>query len=449
MPRPAMPDSPRASPLAELELALSSSRQDRVAEEAIRAFRAHTPPMEILRVASRAAAVRYDPGSGLPPHGLATLAAVAALQVALDPVDVPLAVLQALALASSEKKLAAPQRPGPLVAGEVSHLGRSALLAARAGSAEEAEYLLLGIVEEGWERRMAGDVLFRAALEDLGDAGHKLLMSVQLWRLARALGFRDARTILRPAVQYLMKGERNRKPYEAAMAVLGKEWVDLDSLASGGRPLDDAGRTRLATLLASSSDEACVASVLALLRDGYAAASLAEGIGIEAAKRLLAAEGYHLELAHGLLYARAARFVLEFSRSSERLTAVFQAALRVRSPAPHLPSVAVPEPSDEDDSLRRIRADLASRRPREAAAHVRVHLVRGHAAKPLLAVLARAASLDSSLANQGHNLLLADACVDEYAVTKAPEFLMALAKSVAASPKDLAGSEAWAHALTP
>jgi len=430
-----------------LELAIASSRADRVADEALRSFRAHVEPLEIVRVAARAAAARYDPASGLAPHGLATLCAAAALRTSMDPHDVPLAILQALMLVASEKKLAGPQRPPSVVSGEVTHLGRSAHLAARAGSADEVESLFLGIVEEGWERRMAGDVLFRAAQEDMGDGGHKLLMSVQLWRLARFLAFRDARTILRPAVQYLMRGERNRKPYEATMAILGREWVDFESLTSGGRPLDDEGRARLGTLLASSSDEACVESVLALLRDGYAATSVAEGIGLEAAKRLLAAEGYHLELAHGLLYARAARFVLEFSRSSERLPVVFAAALRVRSPAPHLPSVAVPEPADEADSLRRIGEDLGNRRPREAAAHVRVHLARGYSAKPLLATLAHQASLDSSLANQGHNLLLAEACADEYGITKAPEFLMALAKSVAASPKDLTASKAWAQAL--
>ena len=442
-----MPPSPRASPLAELELALSSSRPDVAADEVLRAVHAQVAPLEILRVAARTAAARYDAGSGLAPHGLATLAAVAALQPLMDPGDVPLALLQASVLVASERKLPAPQPSAPVLSGEVTHLGRSALLAARAGSAEDAEAVFLGIVEEGWERRMVGDILFRAALEDLGDGGHKLLISVQLWRLARALGFRDARILLRPAVQYLMNGERNRKPYGAVLAVLGKEGVDLETLAAGGRSLDDAGRARLGTLLAAASGEACAESALGLLRDGYAASSLAEGIALEAAKRLLASEGYHLELAHALLYARAARFVLEFSRSSERLLAVFQAALRVRSPAPHLPAVAVTDPGDEGDSLLRIREDLANRRSREAAARVRVHLARGYAPDRLLAVLAHHAALDSSLANQGHNLLLADACADAYAATRAPEFLMALAKSVAASPKDLTASKAWARAL--
>ncbi len=438
--------SPQASPLGELELALAASHPDRAAGAALLALQGGAAPVEVLRTAARVLALRYDPVSGLPPHGLAALAAAACLQETMDPRDRPLAVLQAVALGASEKKLAAPQAPVRLVSGEVTHLGRSAVLAARAGSAD-AEPLFLGIVEDGWERRMAGDLLFRACVEDCGESGHKLLMAVKAWQLARALGFREGRTVLRPAVQYLIRGERNRRPYDATLAVLGREWVDLDGLATGGRPLDDDGRMRLATLLATPADETCVSSLLALLRDGYAATSVAQGIGVEAAKRLLAAEGYHIELVHVVLFARAARFVLEFSRTSERLYALFEAALRVRSPAPHLPSVSVTEAKDEAAARTRIAEDLRNRRSREAAAYVRNYLARGYPVSPLVSMLLRSASLDSSLANGGHNLLLAEACVSEYAATKAPEFLMVLAKSVAASPKDLTASSAWVAAL--
>lgn len=442
-----MPDSPQASPVAELELTLTSSRSERAADAALRAFRADTTSLEILRVAARVAASRYDPASRIAPHALAALAAAAGLRDAMDSRAHVLSVLQAVALVAAEKKLSAPQRPASVVSGEVSHLGRSALLAFRAGNLPDAESAFLGIVNEGWERRMAGEILFRASLEDPGEAGHKLLTSVAAWRLARSLGFRDARTLLKPAVQYQVMGEPARRSHEAILALLAKEWADLDALVSGGRPLDDAGRGRLATSLAMPAEEACLASMLDLLHAGYAASSLAEGVGVEASKRLLAAEGYHPELAHSLLCAHATRFVLEFSRSSERVTALFQAAARVRSPAPHLPSVAVSPPLGEDDDLRRITEDLGARRPREAAAHVRVYLAQGHPAKRLVAALAHHACLDSSLANQGHNLLLADACAAEHAATRAPEFLMALAKSVAASPKDVTASKAWTAAL--
>ncbi len=442
-----MPSSLSASSVADLELGLASSHPDRAAASALAALREGVAPLEVVRAAAISVAGRYDPVSGLPPHGLASLAAAADLREAMDARDVPLAVLQAVSLAASEKKLASSQPPLAAVSGEVTHLGRSAILASRVGAAADAEPLFLGIVEEGWERRMAGDILFRAALEDTGDGGHKLLMAVKAWQLARSLGFRDARLVLRPSVQYLLRGERDRRLYDATLAVLGREWVDLDSLVMGGRSLDEDGRMRLAASVAASTDEACVSSLLTLLRDGYAVSAVADGVGIEATRRLLAAEGYHIELVHVLLFARAARFTLDFSRTSERLYALFEAALRTRSPAPHLASVSIPDAQDEGPARVRIADDLHNRRSREAAAGVRAYLGRGYPAAPLASTLVRFAALDSSLANGGHNLLLAEACVAEYAATKAPEFLMALAKSVAASPNDQTASNAWVSAL--
>ncbi len=435
--------------MAELELALAASPPDGAAEAALRAMRHGSRPLDILEAAARTFAARYDAASGLIPHGLAALSAAACLREWMDADDVPLATLQAVALAASERRLAAPQPQAPGVSGEVTHVGRSALLAAREGRAAEAEPLFLGIIEEGWERRMAGDLLFRAAIEDCGDGGHKLLVSVKAWQLARALGFREARTVLRPAVEYLLRGERDRRLHGTVLAVLGKQRVDLATLSTGTRPLDDDGRMRLGTTAAASSDEACVLGLVGLLRDGYEASSIAQAVSGEAARRLLVAEGYHIELVHVLLFTRAARFALEFSRTDERIYALLEAALRVHSPAPHLPSVAVPEAADETAARHQIAEDLRCRRPREAAARVRAYLARGHPARPVIAMLAQSAALDSSLANQGHNLILAEACVSEYDATKAPEFLMALAKSVAASPKDLQASTAWAAALAP
>ena len=190
-----------------------------------------------------------------------------------------------------------------------------------------------------------------------------------------------------------------------------------------------------------------MASILDLLRDGYAAASLAEGVGVEASKRMLGGAGYNPELVHGLLFARAARFVLEFSRSGERLYALFEAALRVRSPGTYVAPVAGARIANEADGLHRIAEDLDSRRPMEAAEDVRAYLSGGHRAPALISLLARHATLDSAVANQGHNLLLADACVSEYAGSRAPESLMALAKTLAAAPRDAAASKAWASAL--
>src|SRR5256886_120974 len=160
---------------------------------------------------------------------------------------------------------------------------------------------------------------FRAALEDMGEGGRKLFLSVKTWQLARSLGFKGARTILRPAVDYLVKGPRDRTAFDTILAVLGKEWVDLEALSSGGRPLDEPGRTGMHAVASAPSDAACINATLALLRDGYAASVLAEGLVVAAARRLLTAKGYDTEAARRFLFAHASRFVLNFSRTSVRL----------------------------------------------------------------------------------------------------------------------------------
>src|SRR5207245_11202813 len=122
--------------------------------------------------------------------------------------------------------------------------------------------------------------------------------------------------------------------YETILAVLGKEWVDLEALASGGRPLDEPGRKRMHLIASAPSDAVCIDPTRALLRDGDAASVLAEGLVVAAARRLLTAKGYDTEAARRFLFAHASRFVLNFSRTSERLYVLFQAVLRVRSPEP-------------------------------------------------------------------------------------------------------------------
>jgi hypothetical protein len=441
-----MPNADR-SPLKELEAAVGAARPDFALEAALKALVAKVPPLEVIRSAARGAASHLLPGAGQVPHGLVALSSATGLRDILEPRALGLAVLQAVSLTASATMAAEASKPALVVRGEVSHLGRSALFAVRRGDLAEAESLFLGIVEEGWERRMAGDILFRAALEDLGDSGHKLIVAAELWTLAEALGFRDSRLLLRPAIQYLVRGERTRAPYEAMLAVLGKEWVDLDALASAAHPLDDAVRGKLATVVAAPSEEKCVEGLLFLLRDGVAPTALLDGIVTEASKRALAAEGYALETAHAFLYAHSARFALTFSRTNERLYALFLAALRVRSPAPQVPSVRVSDAGGEGDAIRAIEADLEARRPAEAAARVRGYLSRGFSSKRLLEILARFASMDSALANQGHNLALANACAAEYAATNAPEVLMVLAKLLAASPRDVTAAKSWAVQL--
>lgn len=442
-----MPSPDLAQALADLSSAVGASHADRAIDAAVKALRARVPPLELVRHAARAAALRFDPSLGLPPHGLLTLTCAANLYPVLQPRFHALPTLQAIVLAASEKKASGPTKPSMVVSGEVTHLGRSFLFAARDGNLAEAEAIFLGIVAEGSERRMAGDMLFRAAVEDMGEGGHKLIVAVKLWQLARALGFKDSRTIVRPAVQYLVSGEKDPKPFWTILSVLGREHVDLETLATGGRSLDDAGRAKASALLTSPTDEACVTATLALLREGYAANSVAEGLVVEAAKRTIAAEGYDLVVAHGLIFAHAARFVLTFTRTSEKLYALFQAALRLRSPDVSVPAATTAQAPGEGEELCAMAGEIEARRPSEAAARVSSYLSRRYSPNRLLDTLAHYASRDSALVNQGHNIILADVCATEFQATKSPEVAMALAKMIAASPADWAAYETWAPLL--
>jgi len=430
-----------ASSLEALGKAIAASRPADATHAALEAFRAKAPLLEVVRTAAVTAA-RHPADLRVVPRGFALLASAAHLAR-------PMAVLQAVAYVASEPRSAMPAGPPLVVSGEITHLGRSFLFGVRAGHMDEAEAIFLGMLDERSERKMAGDMLFRAAIEDMGEGGRKLFIAVRSWQLARALGFKDARTVLRPAIEYLVGGPSDRTSYERIMQLLGTEWVDLENLGSGGRPLDDAGRAIVASLAAASSAEASVAAVLGLLRDGYAASSIAEGLVVEAARRVIAASGADRERARGLLFAHAARFVLTFTRTSERLYALFQAALRIRSPlsAATLPSVK--ESPRPEEAFRPLGVALEARKPLDAAARVHAYLSAGGPADGLLDLLADHACRDSCASNEGINLLLADACITEYRVSGAPEIPMALASAIAASPKDTKAYESWRDSLGP
>jgi len=444
-----MTDAKGSSDLADLTSAVASSDVARSVAAASRAFERKAAPIEVVRAAALGAASHDDPGSSVAPRGLAILGAASNLQPVIQPRFRPLPVLQAVSYLASEKRASAEIRPALVVSGEITHLGRSFLFAVRGGDLAEAESIFLGMVDERSERKMAGDMLFRAAIEDMGEGGRKLFIAVKSWQLAQALGFRDARRVLRPAVRYLVRGPRDRSRFDAILGTLGKEWVDLESLASGGRPLDDAGRVQVRAVLGSAGDAACVAATLRFLGEGYAATSIAEGFVVEASKRVIAANDYDVEAARGLLFSHAARFVLTFSRTSERLYALFQAALRLRSAEPAPPPDVTLKAADEGEELCHLAAEFDARKPDDALVRVRAYVARGYSVPRLLDVLANYASRDSSLANGGVNLLLADACASEFLATKAAELPMALAKMIAASPKDQTAYPSWLGLLGP
>ncbi|MGI0149310.1 MAG: hypothetical protein ACREDF_07240, partial [Thermoplasmata archaeon] len=155
-----------------------------------------------------------------------------------------------------------------------------------------------------------------------------------------------------------------------------------------------------------------------------------------------------LDAARALMFSHAARFVLSFSRTGERLYALFQAALRVRSPDSAGTVSSTSAVAGEGEELCHLAGEIDARKPLEAATRTHAYLARGYSSARLLDVLANYASRDSAIANGGINLIFADVCASEFAASKAPEIPMALAKMIAASPKDQAAYEAWAPRLT-
>src|SRR5437879_4532508 len=203
-----------AAPLADLESAIRESKPDRAAQAALEAIRRKVPLPDLVRSAARTFAAHYDADSGAAPRALVALSSAIHLGAVLQPRFHPLPILQAISYAAAEKKADRPARPPAIVSGEVTHLGRSFLFGVRAGDRAEAESIFLGMLAEGRERKMVGDMLFRAAIEDMGEGGWKVAVAVRSWELARSVGFRDVRSLLRPAVQYLVSGPRDRTPFE-------------------------------------------------------------------------------------------------------------------------------------------------------------------------------------------------------------------------------------------
>src|SRR5437867_11234565 len=167
-----------SSLLTEVETAVGASRSDAV-DAAVKAFRAKAPPLEVIRAAARPVAPHYDRRSGVAPRSLAILGAAANLTSVMEPRFGALPTLQAVAYAAAEQKARTPAKPPRVVSGEVTHLGRSFLFAARSCDVAEAESSSLGMIDEARARKMAGRMLFQAAPESMGGGGRKLFLAVQ------------------------------------------------------------------------------------------------------------------------------------------------------------------------------------------------------------------------------------------------------------------------------
>ena len=122
--------------------------------------------------------------------------------------------------------------------------------------------------------------------------------------------------------------------------------------------------------------------------------------------RVAAAGTYDLEAIGGLVYTDAARWVLRFSKTETRVLPILQACLVLRSQAPRPTDVRAPPMGARD-----------------------------------IETLVYQVCRDGPRGNLGHNLILADAAVDEAMTyqSSVKEGLGALARAIAQSPRDGAG----------
>ena len=394
---------------AGLAEAIRSEDPDAALRGGLSALDAKVPPIEVARAAALSYAEAVDLTKGTPLRGLVGLAAAVRLVRHLTPRLQPLPILRAVALAALDPKLPPAERRKRLkVSGEISHLTRSFEYAVRTGAFSDAISIFSGLLAEGKERVMAGDVLFRVAAEDMVNGGQKLVYAVKAWQLAAALGWRAGDVVMGPVIARIATGIQDSAAYKTAMAVWGREKVDVAAMGGNAGNAEGPERDAILAALRSPSAEDCAKGVIPALKRGVALDALAAIVVREAASRIAAASAYDAAAIGGLVFADAARWVLRFSRTETRVLPLLQACLVL--------SAQGPKPTE-------VRAPPMGTRDIETLVYQVCRCAPG--------------------GNLGPNLALADAAVEEATAYASPvrEGLGALARANAQSPQDERG---WA-----
>jgi len=421
----------------EVRAAVRGQDPDGARRAAIGTLEAGTPWLEVARAAALAYGESVDVSPEFPPHGVMIASAAVRLARHLPPIAQPVPIIEAVAAMAAERKLAKGEQRRPLkIAGEISHLSRSFEYAVRAGASQDGVSVYAGLLQEGKERVMAGDALFRVAAEDMVAGGHKLLFSVAAWQLARALGWRAGNVIMAPAVRFVAGGIRERASYETFLAVLGKEKLDLEAVAGNAVPPDDADRSALRAAMRGASPEACARQVIESLKRGLSLDGVASIAVEEAAARLSSANLYDLPALHAFLYTDTARWVLRFSKTHTRLFPLVQACLLLQAQKRPVGAPTVMSSGDEAGLRSGIRAAIESRASEEASARTRGYVSKGYPPATLVAMLGYDACRDAPAS--GHNVELASAVADEVLVHRppTPDALPALARILSVCPRD-------------
>jgi len=369
-------------------------------------------PKEVVRTAALAAARHFAPRLP-PPHALPALAASLDLAAKSGPRHLP--VLQACALAASEWGAEPLEGARHSVSGDEIHLGRSFLLAVQGRHALEADAVFSGLLREGEERRLAGDVLFDACARDAAGQGHKLTFAVGSWRLARALGWTRGPALLRPAVHVAAGTPQDIAEYGAMLREVGRSRFDLELAGRNAAPVEAVARNSFAAALAAGPDRV-VADLISGLKRGRSPAGYADLVAATAAERFIG----NPPAVETVLRAMAARFVVGFSRTPSHILAVLLAARDLA----RVPDADVPSPariSDPEAALTELEIAIEGSDPWRAAG-LAMGLADVVEARDVERVLSRQASLEDAHADAGHRLLYAAGAFDLAAVAPATAY---------------------------
>src|SRR2546427_2866146 len=171
--------------------AIRSEDPDDALHAGLSAVDAKVAPQEIARTAALAYGESVDVAKGAPLRGLVGLTSGVRLSRRLPPTLQPLPILRGLALAAMDAKLPLSDRRKRIkVSGEISHLTRSFEYAVRTGAFADAVSIFSGLLMEGKERVMAGDILFRVAAEDTVNGGRKRVCSAEAGQAPLGAGAR-------------------------------------------------------------------------------------------------------------------------------------------------------------------------------------------------------------------------------------------------------------------
>jgi len=393
---------------------------------------------DVVRAAVLAYGESVDFATGFVPHGLMAMAAAVRVTSHLQSKFAPLPVLQGMALLARDPKRAGPRPRSSVITGEITHLARSFEEAVRERNVADAAAVFSGFLADGKEKKMAGDALFRVAAEDASEGGHKLLFAVKAWQLAGYVGWKQARPVMVPAVAYVAGGEPDLAAHDSLRLAWGKAKVDSEAISRNALPLSHHAAD-VSRALAAPAAEECARALIDVLRAGVAVDALAEGLVIEACRRVLAARHFDFPAVHDVLYADAARFVAMFSRTSSRVFPVLLAGLRIRGKVVSeevLPVVPVP---GEGEVLCALSGDIDHGGGDLAAARVGAYTAHGFGGPRLVDLLCHHAARETPIVDQGHALALADAVSENFTRSRDPRkalLVEALAKALAFAPHD-------------